>query len=149
MGDGMLALFGYPEPGEDDGRRAVEAALDLHDKVHRLGNEMRWGGTSLRLHSGIHAGLVLLIEGDRISGRFEVVGDATNIASRLCALAGEGQILVSEATLGPERTFSTPATASLALGQVLPAPARSAGARFGAFPLRGKRAGRADPVRRP
>jgi len=122
MGDGMLALFGYPEPGEDDGRRAVEAALDLHDQVHRLGDEMRWGGTPLRLHSGIHAGLVLLIEGDQISGRFEIVGEATNIASRLCALAGEGQILVSEATLGPERhLFHTSERTHLELrGKVLP-----------------------------
>ena len=34
-GDGMLAIFGHPEAREDDGRRAVEAALDLHEAVGR------------------------------------------------------------------------------------------------------------------
>ena len=30
QGDGALAVFGYPHSGEDDGRRAAEAALDIH-----------------------------------------------------------------------------------------------------------------------
>ena len=94
----MLAIFGYPEAGEDDGRRAVEAALALHEAVAALDC-----GESLQLHSGIHSGLVLLHEGDAVRGRFELLGSATNIASRLCGLAEPGQILVSEATLGPER----------------------------------------------
>lgn len=93
-GDGMLAVFGHPEPREDDGRRAVEAALELHAAAE---------GLDLKLHSGIHAGLVLLHAGDEVRGRFELLGTATNIASRLCGLAEAGQILVSEATLGPER----------------------------------------------
>jgi len=97
-GDGMLAIFGYPEAGEDDGRRATEAALALHEAVAALDC-----GESLQLHSGIHSGLVLLHEGDEVRGRFELLGSATNIASRLCGLAQAGQILVSEATLGPER----------------------------------------------
>jgi len=97
-GDGMLAIFGYPEASEVDGRRATEAALALHDRVASLD-----GGESLQLHSGIHSGLVLLDEGDEVRGRFELLGSATNIASRLCGLAQPGQILVSEATLGPER----------------------------------------------
>ena len=97
-GDGMLAIFGYPEANEDDGRRATEAALALHEAVAALDS-----GEPLQLHSGIHSGLVLLHEGDEVRGRFELLGSATNIASRLCGLAQAGQILVSEATLGPER----------------------------------------------
>ena len=98
-GDGMLAMFGYPQAREDDGRRAVEAALELHESVAALAG----GGAPLRLHSGVHAGLVLLHPGDAVRGRFELLGSTTNIASRLCGLAEPGQILVSEATLGPER----------------------------------------------
>ena len=97
-GDGMLAIFGYPEANEDDGRRATEAALALHEAVAGLDC-----GELLQLHSGIHSGLVLLHEGDEVRGRFELLGSATNIASRLCGIAEPGQILVSEATLGPER----------------------------------------------
>src|SRR4051812_31493507 len=36
QGDGALILFGYPDVREDDGRRAVEAALDIHEQVGRL-----------------------------------------------------------------------------------------------------------------
>jgi class 3 adenylate cyclase/tetratricopeptide (TPR) repeat protein len=97
-GDGMLAIFGYPEAQEDDGRRAVEAALALHRAVGAMG-----AGEPLHLHSGVHSGLVLLHEGDSVRGRFEVTGNATNIAAKLCDMAEAGQILVSEATLGPER----------------------------------------------
>src|SRR6476659_6193558 len=30
QGDGVLAFFGYPMAREDDGRRAADAALELH-----------------------------------------------------------------------------------------------------------------------
>src|SRR5258705_10971426 len=36
QGDGVLALFGHLETREDDGRRATEAALELHLAVGRL-----------------------------------------------------------------------------------------------------------------
>ena len=110
-GDGMLAVFGWPEAREGDGRRAVEAALDLHRCVESLG-----GAAPLRLHSGIHSGLVILQEGDACRGRFELPGHATHIASRLCAEARPGEILVSEATLGPDRhAFAASARRRLAL----------------------------------
>lgn len=115
-GDGMLAVFGYPESDEGDGRRAVEAALDLHARVRELGRGPRWQGANLRLHSGIHSGLVLLNLGDLVRGRFELLGSTTNIASRLCGLAEPDQILVSEASLGPERhLFQTGARSHLRL----------------------------------
>ena len=109
-GDGMLAIFGHPEAAEDDGRRAVEAALALHAAVAAM------EGGPLKLHSGVHSGLVLLREGDDVRGRFEVTGNATNIAAKLCGLAEAGQILVSEATLGPERhLFETSERSHLSL----------------------------------
>nr|WP_179220696.1 AAA family ATPase [Sphingomonas laterariae] len=104
-GDGVLALFGYPKTLEDDGRRAVEAALDLHEAVRGLPLPTPLAGERLRLHSGIHSGLVLLHEGDAVRGRFELHGNATNIASRFCDIAEADEILASEAALGPERHF--------------------------------------------
>ncbi len=101
--DGMLAAFGYPEPREDDPRRAVEAALDLRDAVRALGDEERWRAIAPKLHSGVHSGRVLFTFGDEVRGRFELLGRPTNIASRLCSQAGPDEVLVSEETLGPER----------------------------------------------
>jgi class 3 adenylate cyclase/tetratricopeptide (TPR) repeat protein len=113
-GDGMLALFGYPDAREGDGRRAVEAALELNAAVARLGPGGPGEGP-LRLHSGIHAGLVLLQTGDQCRGRFELLGCATNLASRLCSAAAPGEILVSEETLGPERQLFEAARRQLRL----------------------------------
>ena len=105
QGDGVLALFGHLEPREDDGRRATEAAIDLHAAVARLRAGSGSSATALQMHSGIHGGLVLLIEGDIERGRFDVVGEVPNTAARLCSLAGSGEILVSEETLGPQAHF--------------------------------------------
>jgi class 3 adenylate cyclase/tetratricopeptide (TPR) repeat protein len=103
QGDGMLAVFGHPHPGEDDGRRATEAALELHAAVRalRVDPSSTAAGT-LTLHSGIHSGLVLVGEGDAVKGRLELTGVAPNIAARLSAAARPDEVLVSAGTLGPD-----------------------------------------------
>ncbi len=105
QGDGVLALFGYDASREDDGRRAAEAAWDLHYAVKGIRIGVGAHAESMELHSGIHAGLVLLIKGDIERGRFDVVGEVPNTASRLCSLAAKGEIMVSEETLGPQAHF--------------------------------------------
>ncbi len=105
QGDGVLALFGYDESREDDGRRAVEAAFELHQAVKSIDFGIGANAAFMELHSGIHAGLVLLIEGDIERGRFDVVGEVPNTASRLCSMAAKGEIMVSEESLGPQAHF--------------------------------------------
>ncbi|WP_395702552.1 ATP-binding protein [Aquabacterium sp.] len=104
QGDGLLAMFGHPVTREDDGRRAVEAALALHEQVRRMAPPLP-PGFSLQLHTGIHAGLVLIGTGDIERGRFELMGMVPNIAARLSDAAGPHEIVVSEETLGPARRF--------------------------------------------
>ncbi len=99
----MTAIFGLARPREDDTRRAVEAALDLRSAVRALGERRDCHGLAPRLHSGVHAGNVLVIAGDDVRGRYEIHGQATNIAKRLSDAAGPDEILVSDAALGPER----------------------------------------------
>ncbi len=104
-GDGVFAVFGM-EAREDEGRRATEAALELHQAVKNIRFTSPLPGfTGLTMHTGIHAGLVLAVEGDEVMGRFVLVGDAANLASRLSDLAAADEILVSEASLGAERHF--------------------------------------------
>ncbi len=104
-GDGVFAVFGM-EAREDESRRATEAALELHDAVRNIAFHSPMPGFSrLTMHSGIHSGLVLAVEGDQILGRFVLVGDAANLASRLSDAAAADEILVSDASLGPERAF--------------------------------------------
>lgn len=104
QGDGLLAMFGHPEAREDDGRRAVETALELHALVRRLRPPVALPAPNdgpLTLHSGIHSGLVLVEAGDVERGRFELLGPVPNVAARLSSSAKADEILVSEETLGP------------------------------------------------
>jgi len=105
MGDGVFAEFGF-EPHEDSGRRAASAALDLHEAVRNI----RFATPAdrerpVRLHSGIHSGLVLAIEGDQLRGRFALVGDAANLAAHLSDMAQRDEILASSDSLGTDRHF--------------------------------------------
>ncbi len=101
QGDGALVVFGYPLLCEDDGRRATEAALDIHEWVGQLHHDnLPPTLLPLRMHSGIHAGTLLLTEGDIESGRLDLIGDVVNTAAHLSQRAAPGQILASLAALG-------------------------------------------------
>ncbi|HEU4459026.1 MAG TPA: AAA family ATPase [Methylibium sp.] len=106
QGDGLLAIFGHPVSLEDDGRRAVEAALELHALVRSTPLDAPLPpDLPLALHSGVHAGLLLIEPGDLVRGRFEIVGDAANVAARLSSAAEPDEVLVSEETLGRASHF--------------------------------------------
>lgn len=106
QGDGALILFGFPQVAEDDGRRAVEAALDIHEEVGRLVfDDLPGSFFPLRMHSGVHTGTVLLSPGDLERGRFDLSGDVANTAAILSRRALVGQILASAEALGPHANF--------------------------------------------
>ncbi len=123
QGDGMLAVFGLGVAREDDACRAVEAALELHAAVARLSDELGFPlPQPLQMHSGVHAGLMMLRAGDIERGRVEPLGNVPNIASRLSHEAGPGEILVSEDAVGPYAArFELSGTRRVALGFV-PSP---------------------------
>jgi class 3 adenylate cyclase len=103
-GDGVFAIFGHPIPQEDDVRHATEAALELHREIRDLNvGHLVPESFQVRLHSGIHAGLVLLRDGGSVQGCFEIVGDPPNTAAGLCSYAAEDEILVSASTLRGDR----------------------------------------------
>ncbi len=95
MGDGVLAYFGYPQAHEDDAERSVRSALALIEAVPKLRT-----AHDAQVRIGIATGLVvvgdLIGEGD--AQERGVVGDTPNLAARLQALAGPGQVVISQAT---------------------------------------------------
>lgn len=108
QGDGVLAMFGYPETREDSTRRAIAASLEIHKRVReRFASSAFDAPAPVRLHSGVHSGLVLISEGDFAQGRYELFGDVVNTAAGLCAAAEIDEILVSAETLKGAAAFFT------------------------------------------
>jgi class 3 adenylate cyclase/ribosomal protein L40E len=96
VGDEVLALFGIPTAHEDDPLRAVRAALDLHAMVRQLSPEVETRlGQPLRMHTGIHTGLIVTNRRDDRDGRYGIIGDTVNIGARLKAQAEADAIVVS------------------------------------------------------
>jgi class 3 adenylate cyclase/tetratricopeptide (TPR) repeat protein len=99
-GDGLMALFGAPVAHEDAPRRALLAALGIHAALIPLGDELRaQHGIELRARIGVHTGPVVVgTVGNDLKMDYTAIGDTTNLAARLEALATPGSTLISEAT---------------------------------------------------
>jgi class 3 adenylate cyclase/tetratricopeptide (TPR) repeat protein len=102
MGDGILAGFGYPEPHEDDGRRAVLAALDMVAAMRRAEPELAATyGQAPQIRVGIHTGLVVVadLSDDRSSDeRDSIVGVTPNLAARIQQAAEPDTVVISDVT---------------------------------------------------
>jgi adenylate cyclase len=98
IGDAIMALWGAPIAHTDDPDRALRAALAMQRSIGRL-NE-RWasqGRPEIGVGIGINHGEVFAGNiGSHRRLEYTVLGDPVNIASRLCAEAGPGEVLVSE-----------------------------------------------------
>jgi adenylate cyclase len=94
-GDGLLVLFNDPLPCPDPAERAVRMAIEMHDEVARLAMKWRYLGHELGFGIGIAHGYGTL-GCIGFEGRFQysVTGKVANLASRLCAEASDGEILV-------------------------------------------------------
>ncbi len=98
-GDGILTIFGLPEPREDDVIRAVEYVLALHSRVPDIARDLA-PVFDTQLHSGIDSGLVAASLGTLPSGVYEVFGDPLNTAARLSDAAAAGQVVANTEALG-------------------------------------------------
>ncbi len=108
MGDGVLAYFGWPRAHEDGPERALRASLSIVAAVSRL----KGGGAHLACRIGVATGLVVVgdLVGKGAAQEEAVVGDTPNLAARLQAVAGPGQVVVAKATrrlLGDLFVFET------------------------------------------
>jgi class 3 adenylate cyclase len=105
IGDAVVAIFGVPVVREDDALRAVRAAAAMQDAVadmsHRgtrhesPGPPDPEGGPAIEVRIGVATGEVMVEEagGDPL-----VIGEAVNLATRLQAAAGPGEVLLDRRT---------------------------------------------------
>ena len=90
LGDGLMALFGYPHAQENDAERAVRAALAIQRALADLNaRNARSGAPELSARIGIDCGSVV------VDAAGEVFGEAPNVAARVQAAAEPGAVLVT------------------------------------------------------
>jgi class 3 adenylate cyclase len=100
-GDGLMVIFHEGEHA----RAAVEAARGIHRRAAEIGAELAERFEPFAMHIGVNTGPALL-GATKIEGRagtrwtYTASGMTTNVAARLAAQAGAGEIVISESTFG-------------------------------------------------
>ncbi len=91
MGDGLMALFGAPNPLENAARSALDAVREMFRRIERLNAVLREHGVEpVRLGVGLNLGdAVVGHVGARARYGYSAVGDAVNVASRIEGLSKE------------------------------------------------------------
>ncbi len=100
LGDGLLVYFGHPQAHEDDAERAVRAGLEILTALRTLNDALEpEHGIRLAARVGIHTGPVVIgAMGGGAKSETLALGDTTNIAARLEAVAAPDTVVVSGAT---------------------------------------------------
>src|SRR5215469_11648203 len=90
LGDGLMALFGYPLAHENDAERAARAALSIQRALADLNRRNAGAGKpELVARIGLETGPAV------VDAAGEIYGDVTNIAARVQALADAGAVLIT------------------------------------------------------
>jgi class 3 adenylate cyclase len=90
LGDGLMALFGYPLAQENDAERAARAALSIQRALAEVNRKNADAGKpALNARIGIEIGPVV------VDAAGEIYGDAPNIAARVQALAEPGTVVIT------------------------------------------------------
>lgn len=98
MGDCVMAFWGAPRPEPDHAGGAVRAALRMLDYIDE--SEGKVSGLAVK---GCGVGIAT---GEAVVGNigsaerldYTVIGDTVNTASRICGVAGPGEVVVTEGT---------------------------------------------------
>jgi class 3 adenylate cyclase/tetratricopeptide (TPR) repeat protein len=92
LGDGLMALFGYPRAQENDAERAARAGLAILRALEDLNAANAGRGLpALAARIGLDSGPVV------VDSSGEVFGDAPNLAARVQSAAEPGTMLVTAA----------------------------------------------------
>ena len=90
LGDGLMALFGYPQAQENDAERAARAGLAIFRALDELNaRNVAKGLPALAARIGLESGPVV------VDQTGEVFGDAPNVSARVQAAAAPGSLLVT------------------------------------------------------
>jgi class 3 adenylate cyclase/tetratricopeptide (TPR) repeat protein len=100
QGDGIMALFGAPQPHEDHAIRGCLAALAMQEGVKRIGDP------DLQIRVGVHTGEVVVQAIEHgIYQTYDAAGANVHLANRMEQLADAGTILISKETYSAAKQF--------------------------------------------
>jgi adenylate cyclase len=97
MGDGVMLVFGAPEPDSDHAYHAISCALLIQKLVaHENALREEQGKFPVQFRIGVNTGSMLAGNmGSRERMEYTVVGDTVNLASRLCGITNGNEIVIS------------------------------------------------------
>jgi adenylate cyclase len=98
LGDGIMLVFGAPQPNENHRFHAISCALLIQRLVdYENVQREKLGLFPVKFRIGINSGIMLAGNmGSRERMEYTVVGDTVNLASRLCSISNSGQIVISK-----------------------------------------------------
>jgi len=98
VGDSVLAVFGSPEKDDQQCEKAVQAALEMQQAVHKLGEGRRVRRLPVfEVGISVHTGAVIHgFIGSSERMEYTVIGDTVNRASRYCDGAAAGEVVISK-----------------------------------------------------
>ena len=97
VGDMIMAVFGAPKTYGNDALHAARCALAMIEERRALNGTSRH---QIEIGIGVATGeAVAGCMGSHDRMNYTVLGERVNLASRLCSIAGEGEVLIDDATL--------------------------------------------------
>jgi len=109
IADALLAVWGAPYRRADDATNAVWAAIEMQWAARSLSQQWkRQRNLEIHIHIGLNTGKVAAGNiGSQNLIQYATIGDAMNVASRICNVAAGDEIIISQATLDEigETTF--------------------------------------------
>ncbi|HEX5239592.1 MAG TPA: adenylate/guanylate cyclase domain-containing protein, partial [Candidatus Limnocylindrales bacterium] len=97
IGDAIVAVFGLPEPADDDALRAVEAAAESMRALATLNDELEAGwGVRLVTRTGVATGEVTF--GEDLEGQHVLLGSTVDISGTMEQNAPPLEVLIHQST---------------------------------------------------
>ncbi len=117
MGDGIMVLFNDPIACDDPAENAVRLAIAMRARMAELGKDWKRMGFRLGFGVGVSLGYATVgMVGYEGRSDYTASGTAINVASRLCEMAQDGEILLSaRAAIAVEDDFQSVSTGEITL----------------------------------
>ena len=101
IGDELMVLYGVPLKNKNDSQSAVNTAIGMFKALEAFNKEIeKHDLPQLEIGIGINYGKVVSGNiGSKRQMNYTVIGDAVNLASRLCSHAKSGEVVISKSVL--------------------------------------------------